>query len=96
MDDMPLSPDAVSIPPSSKSAQFYVEFADSTFSTMIENLMSRLLQLGYRVSAVAVSGLARPRMVIGEAIYAGIEAIESFVRALEDTLKALLGSATPP
>jgi hypothetical protein len=83
---MVMSPQPVGDSSLPKSAQFYLDFTDSTFSGLIEELMSRLLNLGFRVGAVAVSGAARPRMVIGETIYAGIEAIRHFVEALEQLL----------
>jgi hypothetical protein len=69
--------------PHRKEAQFYVEFSNSSVANLVAELMDRLIKIGYSVSAIAASGLARPRLVVENEIYSGLEAIRVFIEQVE-------------
>ncbi len=74
-----------------KTVQFYLDSSDRNAVGLIERIMNRLLELGFRVYAAIVSGLARPRMVIGGDVYNGVEEITSAVAGIEGASVAKSG-----
>lgn len=75
-----------------RSAQFYVESSDKSIVDFVADVMSRLLELGFQVNAILVSGLSRPKMVVGDAVYSGVAAIRAFIEQIERMLRAGLKS----